>query len=54
MAGFLDEFRRRGRAFFTNWSDSDLPFPERLAVFARNRTRAMTTGCCGNLGAPGC
>jgi hypothetical protein len=54
MAGFLDEVRRRGRAFFTNWSDSDLPLGERLAVFSRNRARAMTRGCCGNPGAPGC
>lgn len=54
MAGFMDELRSRGRAFFTNWSDSTLPYPERLRVFGRNRARAMTKGCCGNPGQPGC
>lgn len=54
MGRILDELRRRGRAFFTNWSESELPYPERFAVFTRNRARAMTKGCCGDLGAPGC
>jgi hypothetical protein len=50
-----ETFRDRARGFFTNWSTSDLPVPQRSAVFVRNRARCLVNGgCCGNHGQPGC
>jgi hypothetical protein len=54
MGRFSDELREHGRNFFTNWSESDLPYGQRAKVFAKNRTKALRTGCCGNHGQPGC
>jgi len=54
MGRFNDELRERGRDFFTNWSSSDLPVGRRSMVFVKNRTKALTKGCCGNHGQPGC
>jgi hypothetical protein len=43
------------RSFFLNWSNSDAPAPERAAVTAKNRYRALVHGgCCGHPGEPGC
>lgn len=54
MGRFDDELHERGRDFFTNWSSSDLPLGKRLALFTKNRTKALRHGCCGNHGQPGC
>lgn len=54
MSRFSEELREYGRALFTNWSGSDLPFGPRLRVFVKNRAKALTRGCCGNHGQPGC
>jgi hypothetical protein len=40
-------------AFFRNLR-SDLPPGEWLKLVARNRRRALTRGCCGHRGEPGC
>ena len=42
--------------YAANWRDSDLPLWEKLAVAAKNRTKAYTVGrgCCGHPGQPGC
>lgn len=46
------------RDFFSNWSGSDLPVLQRIAVTFRNRSKAYLVppfeGCCGNYGQPGC
>jgi hypothetical protein len=54
MGRFRDELREHGRHFFTNWSGSDLPLGRKLVVFSKNRAKALTEGCCGNHGQPGC
>jgi hypothetical protein len=54
VSDFLDRVREHGRDFFTNWSGSELPVAKRLGVTARNRVKALVTGCCGNHGQPGC
>lgn len=51
---FLAQLREHGRSFFTNWSDYDASFGEKAKLFAKNRAKAMRTGCCGNHGQPGC
>ncbi len=51
---FSEQLRHRGRAFFTNWSEYDAPFSTKVALTFKNRTRALTKGCCGNHGQPGC
>lgn len=44
------------RAFFTNWSDSDLPFAAKLRLTFRNQWIKIGHGqsCCGHEGEPGC
>ena len=49
------------REFYTNWTESDAPIPEKVWLTFVNRTRAFFrtvgppfTGCCGNYGEPGC
>lgn len=54
MGGFSDELRRRGRAFFTNWSRHEGGVAEKLGLTVRNRIRALGGGCCGHPGEPGC
>jgi hypothetical protein len=54
MSRFSDELREHSRNFFTNWSDSDLPLGKRTTVLVKNRAKALTKGCCGNHGQPGC
>jgi hypothetical protein len=55
MATFRDELRRYARDFFTNWSESDLPFARKIGVTLRNRAKSLVNGgCCGNHGQPGC
>jgi hypothetical protein len=54
MGRLSDQLREHGRNFFTNWSDSDLPLAERSKVFAKNRAKALRSGCCGNHRQPGC
>ena len=48
--------RDYARQFFTNWSEYDGPFTEKLALTFRNRWRSVVTlkGCCGHHGEPGC
>ena len=41
-------------AFFTNWRESDAPFATKVRLTLRNRARALTKGCCGHHGEPGC
>ncbi len=43
-------------SYFTNWRESDLPLPRKVAVAMRNRAVAYGTlkGCCGHRGEPGC
>jgi hypothetical protein len=40
--------------FFTNWSTYDATVATKLRLTARNRVKALRTGCCGNNGQPGC
>ena len=49
----LDEARRN---FFTNWNESTLPLPQKLALTIRNRfiAQGLMQGCCGHPGEPGC
>lgn len=54
MGRFTDELREHSRNFFTNWSGSELPYVERTKVLLQNRAKALTKGCCGNHGQPGC
>lgn len=44
------------RNFFTNWRESSLPLPLKLALTARNRfiAQGLMQGCCGHPGEPGC
>ncbi len=43
-------------SYVANWRDFRGPLWEKLALTARNRTRAHTVGrgCCGHPGEPGC
>lgn len=54
MGHLGEELRARARDFFTNWRAYDAPFATKLALTVRNRARAMTKGCCGHPGQPGC
>ena len=55
MATFGEELRRYARDFFTNWSESDLPFARKVGVTVKNRATSLVNGgCCGNHGHPGC
>lgn len=42
--------------FFRNLFAGDMPFPRRLAMFARNYATRFTarSSCCGHPGEPGC
>lgn len=44
------------RDFFTNWRESKLPLPQKIAVALRNNWKKAVTfkDCCGNHGEPGC
>ena len=44
------------RNFFTNWSESKLPLPQKVALTLRNRfiAQGLARGCCGHPGEPGC
>ena len=50
--------RRRGSALraLRNFLDSEIPFPKRLGVTARNFALRVTKrqACCGHGGEPGC
>lgn len=48
------DVRRSAANFFTNWRDYDGPLAKKVALTFRNRARAMTQGCCGHPGEPGC
>jgi hypothetical protein len=48
MAPFLRPLREHVGNFFTNWSASDLPAAQKVALTLRNK------GCCGHHGEPGC
>ncbi|MDX1691660.1 MAG: hypothetical protein R3290_11625 [Acidimicrobiia bacterium] len=41
---------------FANWSESDLPFDEKVKSVLGNNWKKLRTGstCCGNHGDPGC
>jgi hypothetical protein len=45
--------RQRTREFLTNL-DAGPPWPKKAVPLLRNRARALTRGCCGNPGQPGC
>ncbi len=49
----LRHVRRRASEFLTNL-EAGPPWPGKLVPLLRNRTRALTRGCCGNPGQPGC
>jgi hypothetical protein len=42
------------RAFMRNLVAEDMPYSRWIKLVARNRARAMTRGCCGHPGEPGC
>ncbi|MFA5802547.1 MAG: hypothetical protein WC911_08750 [Thermoleophilia bacterium] len=48
--------RPGARAFFTNWSESDLPLAGKLRLTFRNQWIKVRHGqsCCGHEGEPGC
>jgi hypothetical protein len=48
--------RSSGRAFLTNLSTYDAPFPTRTRLALANSWKKLRTrsGCCGNYGQPGC
>jgi len=55
MTSLRQVLRHRVRDFFTNWSESDLPFGRKVGLTFRNRAKSLVNGgCCGNLGQPGC
>jgi len=55
MAPFARPLREHVGNFFTNWSESDLPFARKVALTFRNRARSILhKGCCGHHGEPGC
>jgi hypothetical protein len=55
MAPFLRPLGEYVGNFFTNWSESDLPFVRKVGVTVRNRMRSLVNkGCCGHHGEPGC
>jgi hypothetical protein len=55
VASFREQLRYHARSFFTNWSNSDLPFATKLGVTFKNRAKGLVNGgCCGNHGQPGC
>lgn len=51
---FSEQAREHVRAFFTNWQDYDAPFATKVGLTFKNRAKALTKGCCGNHGQPGC
>ncbi|HUF59636.1 MAG TPA: hypothetical protein VMR89_09180 [Actinomycetota bacterium] len=55
MAPFARPLREHVGNFFTNWSESDLPFGRKVALTLRNRAKSfLNKGCCGHHGEPGC
>ncbi len=54
--GFIALLRVHARNFFTNWRDYDAPVTTKLALTAKNRSKALFSRaqCCGNHGQPGC
>jgi len=42
--------------FFSNWRESDEPFPTKVRLVLRNNLIKLRTrsDCCGNHGQPGC
>jgi hypothetical protein len=48
--------RSIGRAFLTNFSTYDAPFPTKTRLALANSWRKLRTrsGCCGKYGQPGC
>jgi len=44
---------RLARGFLTNL-EAGPPWPGKAVPLLRNRVRALTRGCCGNPGQPGC
>lgn len=55
MASFAEQLREHVENFFTNWSESDLPFARKVALTLRNRAISLVNkGCCGHHGEPGC
>lgn len=56
MSGDHSHKRPSARAFFTNWSESALPFTRKLSLTFRNQWIKVRHGqsCCGHEGEPGC
>jgi hypothetical protein len=55
MAPLVRPFLEHTRNFFTNWSESDLPFARKVALTVKNRAKSLVNeGCCGHHGEPGC
>jgi hypothetical protein len=54
MARSEGSFRYHLRSFFTNWREYEGPFGTKVRLTLRNRVRALTRGCCGHPGEPGC
>jgi hypothetical protein len=54
MARSGGSFRYHLRSFFTNWREYEGPFGTKVRLTLRNRIRALTRGCCGHPGEPGC
>jgi hypothetical protein len=55
MATFGEQLREHVAAFFTNWSNPDYGFAEKVGLTVRNRVKSLgNRGCCGNHGQPGC
>ena len=54
MGRLSDELRDHARSFFTNWREYEGPFGTKVRLTLRNRVRALTKGCCGHPGEPGC
>jgi hypothetical protein len=49
----IRQLRNRVGGFFTNL-EAGPPWPGKAVPLLRNRARALTRGCCGNPGQPGC
>lgn len=60
MGDFWQRQREQAReirqAYMSNWNEFEGSTARKLALTAKNRTKAFVTlkGCCGNHGQPGC
>ena len=52
----MGDMRKYISDYARNWREYEGPLAKKLALAARNRTRAMASmkGCCGHRGEPGC